>query len=285
MSVAGVSLAAAVKIFAMVCTGMAQKATAIAILDSPAQNTVADNVDRLRRRMSYKTWRCWSHFAMIITLLQTVCAFYLLFYVVEHISEDGSYECSKGMASDEDQGKLKILILYIFLACVVPLVHCAVGSDVLSWRSFYATQDNAWRIHYEEVFDHGIREALCCLGRVRYLRVSKEDEVYSVAKLLGDLVVYRASGTGHLELLAGLALLHRRNESPEFHDEQVEAPEYLIQEAFTFHEFAEAAYTGPLLDFGRHTVCFSCAWLYRQGILTPWTRNRSFIHRTTNTYW
>jgi len=31
----------------------------------------------------------------------------------------------------------------------------------------------------------------------------EEDEVYSVAKLLGDLVAYRASGTGHLELLAG----------------------------------------------------------------------------------
>lgn len=32
----------------------------------------------------------------------------------------------------------------------------------------------------------------------------EEDEVYSVAQLLGDLVAYRASGTGHLELLAGL---------------------------------------------------------------------------------
>ncbi|EHA8589271.1 hypothetical protein COCNU_scaffold008808G000040 [Cocos nucifera] len=34
--------------------------------------------------------------------------------------------------------------------------------------------------------------------------VLEEDEVYSVARLLGDLVAYRASGTGHLELLAGL---------------------------------------------------------------------------------
>lgn len=32
----------------------------------------------------------------------------------------------------------------------------------------------------------------------------EEDEVYSVAQLLGDLVAYRASGTGHLELLAGV---------------------------------------------------------------------------------
>lgn len=34
-----------------------------------------------------------------------------------------------------------------------------------------------------------------------------EDEVYSVAEFLGDLVTYRASGTGHLEFLAGLCYL------------------------------------------------------------------------------
>ena len=33
--------------------------------------------------------------------------------------------------------------------------------------------------------------------------VIEEDEVCSVARLLGDLVSYRASGTGHLEFLAG----------------------------------------------------------------------------------
>ncbi|KAG8065063.1 hypothetical protein GUJ93_ZPchr0004g39686 [Zizania palustris] len=71
------------------------------------------------------------------------------------------------------------------------------------WRSFYATDDMAWKAHYREVFDHGIREALCCLGRAKYLTVLEEDELYSVARLLGDLVAYRASGTGHLELLAG----------------------------------------------------------------------------------
>lgn len=35
----------------------------------------------------------------------------------------------------------------------------------------------------------------------------EEDEVYSVARLLGELVAYRASGTGHMELLAGLFIL------------------------------------------------------------------------------
>lgn len=33
--------------------------------------------------------------------------------------------------------------------------------------------------------------------------VLEEDEVFSVAQLLGDLVAYRAAGTGHLELMAG----------------------------------------------------------------------------------
>lgn len=32
----------------------------------------------------------------------------------------------------------------------------------------------------------------------------EEDEVNSVAQMLGDLVTYRASGTGHLEFLAGV---------------------------------------------------------------------------------
>lgn len=52
---------------------------------------------------------------------------------------------------------------------LVILIQCFTGSDVLRWRSFYSTHDTAWKAHYREVFDHGIREALCCLGRVKYL--------------------------------------------------------------------------------------------------------------------
>ncbi|KAF3974752.1 hypothetical protein CMV_001942 [Castanea mollissima] len=160
--------------------------------------------------------------------------------------------------------------------------ECFTGPDILKWRSFYATQDNAWKAHYREVFDNGMREALCCLGRGKYLSMSEEDEVYSVARLLGDLVAYRASGTGHLELLAGLALLQRHGHSLKSFDDVIEAPEERIQEAAALHKFAVAAYTGPLLDIGRHPLFFPCAWLYRQGILTPWTRNRSFIHRAAH---
>ncbi|KAL6970825.1 hypothetical protein U1Q18_030509 [Sarracenia purpurea var. burkii] len=185
----------------------------------------------------------------------------------------------------------------------VAVVQCFTGSDILRWRSFYATEDNAWKTHYREVFDHGIREALCCLGRFKYLSMSEEDEVYSVAQLLGDLVAYRAAGTGHLEILAvnacliplikilsnlgllrvrpllfgfsqGLALLRRRGASPKLCEECLEAPEERIQEAAAFHPFAEAAYTGLLLDIGRNPVLFPCVWLNRQGILTPWTHSR-----------
>jgi len=38
--------------------------------------------------------------------------------------------------------------------------------------------------------------------------MSDDDEIYSVAQLLGDLVAYRAAGTGHLELLAGFSQLY-----------------------------------------------------------------------------
>lgn len=48
-------------------------------------------------------------------------------------------------------------------------VQCCAGSNVMAWRSLYKTYDEAWRAHYREMFDYGIREALCCLGRSRNL--------------------------------------------------------------------------------------------------------------------
>ncbi|RRT74135.1 hypothetical protein B296_00021954, partial [Ensete ventricosum] len=175
---------------------------------------------------------------------------------------------------NDERWKKILTISFLVLVWLVVVIQCSTGSDVLRWRSFYATHDTAWKAHYREVFDHGIREVLCCLGRVKYLSVLEEDEVYSVARLLGDLVAYRASGTGHFELLAGLALLQKHKQAPLVHTDSVEAPEVHLREAAVFHQFAEAAYTGPLLDFGRNPILFPCAWLYRQGVLSPWTRNR-----------
>ncbi|CDP19311.1 unnamed protein product [Coffea canephora] len=135
------------------------------------------------------------------------------------------------------------------VVCCTTVVQCCAGSDVLRWRSFYATEGNLWKAHYQEVFDHGIREAFCCLGRVKYLTALEEDEIYSVAQLLGDLVTYRATGTGHLELLAGLALLQKCRPFTQSHEELLEIPPERVHEAAVFHQFAEAAYTFDLRFF------------------------------------
>ncbi|KAF6174124.1 hypothetical protein GIB67_029167 [Kingdonia uniflora] len=257
LSLAFVLIIAVVRNVWMVATGIAQEATATTILSVPSDSVAADAVFRLERRMRYKRWLWWTRFGNVVSVLQFVGATYFMFVIVKYASHSGD-----------------------FYPGVVVCGDCTMRyrSDVLRWRSFYATHDNAWKAHYSEVFDHGIREALCCLGRVKYLSVLEEDEVYSVARLLGDLVAYRASGTGHLELLTGilftgLALLQRPRQLTNSTEYLREAPEERIHEAAVYHQFAEAAYTGPLLDFGRNPVLFPCAWLYRQGVLTPWTRN------------
>lgn len=211
---------------------------------------------------------------MIITVLQFVLAIYLMCIILRDVLAGGSStQCFSGQNQKSD-GRRILLIAFLVTMWVATIVQCATGSDVLRWRSFYASHDFAWRAHYREVFDHGIREVLCCLGRVKYSSVLEDDDICIVAKLLGDLMAYRASGTGHLELVAGLSLLQKSKSSTIISKELVEAPQNLIQEALLFHPFAEAAYTGPLLDFGRNPLMFPCVWLNRQGVLTPWTRAR-----------
>ncbi|XP_056161408.1 uncharacterized protein LOC115688586 isoform X2 [Syzygium oleosum] len=271
---AAVALAAAVRIVAMVNTGIAQQATATTVLES-SESPVVDAVIRHQRQTRYKKWIWWTRFATVVMMVQFVGATYLVLKIFKSISHnETTSDCILGIVSKGSMWKRNMLALFIVMVCFVALLQCFTGSDVLRWRSFYATEDNAWKAHYREVFDHGMREALCCLGRVKYLSVMDEDEVYSVARVLGDLVAYRASGTGHLELLAGLALFQRNSFSSQPHEGLINAPRGQIEEAATLHKFAEAAYTGPLLDFGRNPFIFPCAWLYRQGILTPWSCNR-----------
>ncbi|XP_061360195.1 uncharacterized protein LOC133304209 isoform X2 [Gastrolobium bilobum] len=266
-----VSLSAFLRILVMLLTGIAQKQAALLILD----DTSDDPLSRLHRRVRYKKWLRWSRCTVVVVVLQFLCATYLLFNSADSSSTaTTSSHCALESKWNSDWGKHKLLSLFVIIVCFVAIVQCFAGSDVLNWRSFYQTHDNAWKSHYREMFDNGIRETLCCLGRVKYLSALEEDEVYSVARLLGDLVAYRASGTGHMELLAGLALLQNHAKSSESYEESTEAPEMQIREAAALHKFAEAAYTGPLLDVGRNPFIFPCAWLYRQGILSPWTRNR-----------
>lgn len=106
-------------------------------------------------------------------------------------------------------------------------------------------------------------------------------------------------------IFSGLALLQKHGQPCKSYECFPEAPVKNLQVAAAFHKFAEAAYTvswyiilseyifhnfmvnlskalqvqGPLLDFGRNPFVFPCAWLYRQGVLTPWTRNRLSIWR------
>ncbi|KAM1158445.1 hypothetical protein ACFXTH_031815 [Malus domestica] len=268
---------AAVRIVTMVNTGLAQEATAMTILEhSPANSPAAVDVAfRHETRVRYKKWLWWTRFATVITVLQFIGASYLLYNMASHMSDNGtSSHCNFGSTSNNISWKQHLLGFFLLTVCFAALLQCFTGTDILRWRSFYATEDDAWKAHYREVFDHGLREALCCMGRVKYLSVLEEDEVFSVARLLGDLVAYRAAGTGHLELMAGLALLRNQTQSPKSFEDCMDIPEEKIREAADLHKFAEAAYTGPLLDFGRNPFLFPCAWLYRQGILTPWTRNR-----------
>ncbi|XP_077211969.1 lipase class 3 family protein isoform X2 [Tasmannia lanceolata] len=270
-----VTVVAFFRIMSMIGTGIAQEATASTIVSQQAESSVVNAVIRHQRRMRYKRWLWWTRFGMVITMLQFVGAAYLMIITIKYISyDDRSNGCFLAQEASDEQWKQILLVAFLILVWLLVIIQCLTGSDVLRWRSFYATQDNAWKAHYHEIFDYGIREALCCLGRGKYMSVLEEDEVYSVATLLGDLVAYRASGTGHLEFMAGLALLQRHKQSQKSYEELMEAPETQIREAATFHQFAEAAYTGPLLDFGRNPVLFPCAWLYRQGVLTPWTRKR-----------
>ncbi|ONI29108.1 hypothetical protein PRUPE_1G181900 [Prunus persica] len=272
-----VSFMATVRIGIMVNTGIAQEATAMTILEhSPAVSPAAvDTAFRHQTRVRYKKWLWWTRFATVVTVLQFAGASYLLYNMASFMSHnETTNHCILGTASSNIPWKKHLMGFFVITVCFAALLQCFTGTDILKWRSFYATQDDAWKAHYREVFDHGIREALCCMGRVKYLSVLEEDEVFSVARLLGDLVAYRAAGTGHLELMAGLALLRNQGQSPKSFEECMETPEEKIREAADLHKFAEAAYTGPLLDFGRNPFLFPCVWLNRQGILTPWARNR-----------
>eukprot|EP01018_Ginkgo_biloba_P033959 Gb_37749 [translate_table: standard] len=270
-----IATAAAVRIMWMFGSGLAQAATALTMLGQQTGNPVVQNAVRHERRMRYRRWIWWSRFGTLMTVVQVLGATYLTVMVVKNSAYGHkSASCYLGQEGHGADWKQILVIVLAIVAWILAIAQFCAGSDVLAWRSFYSTHDRAWRAHYHEMFDHGIREVLCCLGRGQYLSVLEEDEVDSVAGLLGDLVAYRAAGAGHLEFLAGVALLQRQAPTLPPLDQFTEAPEAQIQEAVLLHPFAEAAYTGPLLDVGRNPLLFPCAWLYRQGVLTPWSRSR-----------
>lgn len=278
-----IGTASAVRFFWMFGSGIAQAATASTMLVQQRGNTVVDNAFRHQRRITYKRWLWWSRFGILVMALQVAGATYLAIVLIKKaMNGHNSSSCYPGHDGNGGEWKGILVVFLGTMSWISAIAQCCAGSNVLAWRSFYATHDGAWKAHYREIFDHGIREVLCCLGRVRYLSVLEDDEVHSVAGLLGDLVAYRAAGAGHLEFLAGIALLQRQTTTFPSLEQFAEAPEDQIQEAVVLHPFAEAAYTGPLLDVGRNPIIFPCAWLYRQGVLTPWSRNRRPILQGDN---
>lgn len=119
------------------------------------------------------------------------------------------------------------------------------------------------------------------------------------------LVYVEVLNISYIVHVVGLALLQKHGNLSELQTDLVEASHELMQEAAFLHPFAEACYTvrywccwlghhfcscqptvvatdmivlqGPLLDFGRNPILFPCAWVYRQGVLTPWARRRYVI--------
>ncbi|CAK9277152.1 unnamed protein product [Sphagnum jensenii] len=269
------------RVFWLGAMGFAQVAVASVMItaqqDKDAQAAAADDdvatqdgsLTQRDRRRRYKQWLWGGRVGFLLACLQVVGAAYLTHIIVEkeyanihHNGQTGHWQ------------KTVLVILNVF-SWAATVVQCCVGSNMMAWHSLYDIHDEAWRAHYREVFNHGIREALCCLGKSRYLSQLKNDEVDSVAALLGDLVAYRAQGASHLEVLAGVAML--KNQPPQlqsFSDKYKPAPVKELLEASILQPYAVAAYTGLLLDIGRNPLIFPCVWLYRQGVLAPWNRNQ-----------
>ncbi|GBG68218.1 hypothetical protein CBR_g2768 [Chara braunii] len=230
------------------------------------------NRTRQERRIMYKRWLAWSQGSVALSAVQVIFAVFLAYCLAVVVSR-GQLKVGGCCPSERgDQGLVWLKLLLPILAVTsgaVSLLQCCIGADVLAWRSLYAMHDFAWRAHYQEMFDRTIREVLCCLGRSRYWENDEDDDVKTVASLLGELVTYRAFGASHLELLAGLAMLTRQTwlNSPTI--EELERPAtWKLREAAVLHPYAIAAYTGPLLDIGRNPLTWACVWLYRQGVLS-----------------
>ncbi|CAN1247847.1 hypothetical protein LINPERPRIM_LOCUS6513 [Linum perenne] len=167
-----VSLASISKIFTMVFTAIAQEATAKIIMES--RTDIDSNIWKtflgFGKQVRYKRWLWWSRLAMVVTVLQLLSAFFLLFNTMHYISHNQpTTQCV--LDKIKSRWEENLLITFTIIGICVPIVQLLVGPDVLRWRSFYETQDEVWEAHYKEVFDYGIREALCCLGRFKYLWV------------------------------------------------------------------------------------------------------------------
>lgn len=151
----GIWVVCFVRLIAMVPTAIAQRATALLVV-SQTTNTppVSDALVRHQKRLRYKRWLWWSRASMFVTFFQFIGAIYLVFRLVFQPTP---------MCQNH------LLLFMTVVVCLLVVLQCLAGSDVFRWRSFYTTQDHAWKTHYHQVFDYALREALCCMGRSKYL--------------------------------------------------------------------------------------------------------------------
>lgn len=115
----------------------------------------------------YKVWLWWSRVGFLVTAVQGVGALCFAFVIATISAKGFAYRFSCGGVADP--GFRLWLVVTPVLAWAMAVAQCCVGSDVIAWRSLYHNHSDAWRAHYREMFDYGIREFLCCLGRRQYL--------------------------------------------------------------------------------------------------------------------
>ncbi|KAG0595205.1 hypothetical protein M758_UG149000 [Ceratodon purpureus] len=254
----------------LVINGCIQAVTAsvmIAANPSEGQNGTVNY-----RRRWYRLWRWWNRVGLLVLILQVLAS-----CCIVRNNNNIQY-------GNNDNHTQALLIILPVTSLVVVILGLITGSEVFSWHLLY-TRGIAWKAHYTEAFRCFIREALCCMGRYRYLAKEQKEEVCSVAELLGHLVTYRAEGCSHLEVLAGVSLLRKdlvakKNPAPK--PASNPAPDDLLHEASILHPFAVASYTGPLLELGRYPHCWPLVWLYSQGFCSFWKRCRRPVLKGDN---
>ncbi|KAG0572163.1 hypothetical protein KC19_VG073500 [Ceratodon purpureus] len=258
----------------LIINGCIQAVTAsVMVAENPSEG---NNLSVNYRRRWYRLWRWWNRVGLLVLILQVLASCYI-------VRNNNSIRYG-----NNDNRFQALLIILPVTSLVVVILGLFTGSEVFSWHLLY-TRRIAWKAHYTEAFRCFIREALCCLGRYRYLAKEQNEEVCSVAELLGHLVTYRAEGCSQLEVLAGVSflrkdLIDKKNPAPKPASNPASnpAPDDLLHEASILHPFAVASYTGPLLELGRYPHCWILVWLYSQGFCSFWKRRRRPVLKGDN---
>lgn len=83
-----VSFTSVLRILAMLLTAIAQQSAATLILDEDSSSTTDHLLLRFQRRAKYKKWLWWSRCTLALTVIQFVCATYLVLNSAYYFSKD-----------------------------------------------------------------------------------------------------------------------------------------------------------------------------------------------------